>query len=230
MKVLVVDVGGTHVKVLATGRRKSLKFDSGPELTAAAMVKTVLAATEGWTYEAVTLGYPGPVANGRPVSEPHNLSPGWVRFNFEKAFGVPVTVLNDAAMQALGSYQGGRMLFMGLGTGLGTAAIDDGRLQPLELAHLPYREGKSFEDYLGTRGLKRLGRTKWEKHVYVVTELLRNALVADYVVLGGGNVTKLKALPPNARRGDNTNAFRGGFRIWETNPRYPAMGRAARKR
>ncbi|MEP7345288.1 MAG: ROK family protein [Gemmatimonadaceae bacterium] len=218
MKVLVVDVGGTHVKVLATGRRTPIKFDSGPTLTPRAMVRMVLEATAAWEYEAVTVGYPGPVVDGRPASEPHNLSPGWVRFDFDKAFGHPVTVVNDAAMQALGSYQGGRMLFIGLGTGLGTAAIDNGRLQPLELAHLPYREGKSFEDYLGLRGLKRLRRQKWEKHVHVVTEMLRNALVADYVMLGGGNVSKLKELPPNARRGDNANAFRGGFRIWHENP------------
>ena len=216
MKVLVIDVGGTHIKVLSTGRRTPLKFDSGRSLTAGSMVKLVLGATVGWEYEAVTIGYPGPVANGRPRREPHNLSGGWVRYDFEKAFGCPVIVVNDAAMQALGSYQGGRMLFIGLGTGLGTATIDDGKLQSLELAHLPYREGKTFEDYLGLRGLLRLGRKKWEKHVHLVTAMLRNAMVADYVVLGGGNVLKLEALPPKARRGDNTNAFRGGFGVWET--------------
>ncbi len=215
MNVLVVDLGGTHLKLLATGQRAARKFDSGPTFTPAAMVRTVLDATQGWGYDAITLGYPGPVANGRPVREPHNLAPGWVGFDFDKAFGCPVTVVNDAAMQALGSYQGGRMLFIGLGTGLGAASIDDGRLQPLELAHLPYRDGKTFEDYLGTRGLRRLGRRKWERHVHLVTEMLREALVADYVMLGGGNVSKLEALPPNARRGDNTNAFRGGFRVWE---------------
>lgn len=230
MKILVIDVGGTHVKVLASGRRTPVKFDSGPELTAAIMVKGVLEATAGWEYQAVTIGYPGPVVNGRPVREPHNLSGGWVRFDFERAFGCPVTVMNDAAMQALGSYQGGRMLFIGLGTGLGTATIDDGKLQSLELAHLPYREGKTYEDYLGARGLKRLGHRKWQKHVHIVTEMLRNALVADYVVLGGGNTAKLDVLPARTRRGDNANAFRGGFRVWEETPRTPARGKRGRRR
>ena len=228
MKVLVIDVGGTHVKVLSTGRRVPLKFDSGPDLTAAAMAAMVLGATAGWVYEAVTIGYPGPVVNGRPRREPHNLGGGWVRYDFEKAFGCPVTVVNDAAMQALGSYAGGRMLFIGLGTGLGTATIDDGKLQSLELAHLPYREGKTFEDYLGLRGLLRLGRKKWEKHVHLVTAMLCNAMVADYVVLGGGNVLKLDALPPNARQGDNTNAFRGGFGVWETHPPRGRLKRTPR--
>ena len=214
MNVLVIDVGGTHVKLLATGRRAPVKFDSGPHLTPAVMVGETLAATAGWRYDAVAIGYPGPVRKGRPVAEPHNLGRGWRRFDFGRAFHRPVRIVNDAAMQALGSYDGGRMLFLGLGTGLGTAVVEDHVVQPLELAHLPYREGKSFEDYLGVRGLERLGRHKWEKHVLVVTEMLRAAVVADHVVLGGGNVRKLRRLPPHARRGDNSNAFRGGMRIW----------------
>jgi len=214
VNVLVIDVGGTHVKLLATGRRTPAKFDSGPRLTPAVMVRETLAATTGWRYDAIAIGYPGPVRNGRPVAEPHNLGRGWRRFDFARAFRLPVRIVNDAAMQALGSYDGGRMLFLGLGTGLGTAVVEDHVVQSLELAHLPYREGKSFEDYLGVRGLERLGRRKWERHVHVVSELLRAAVVADHVVLGGGNVKKLLKLPPHARRGANLNAFRGGFRVW----------------
>jgi polyphosphate glucokinase len=215
MKVLVVDIGGTHVKLLASGRRVTVKVDSGPDLTPRRMVRRVLEATAGWRYEAVTLGYPGPVVRGRPLSDPHNLATGWMRFNFARAFGCPVRIVNDAAMQALGSYDGGRMLFLGLGTGLGSALVDNGVLLPLELAHLPYREHRTFEDYLGVRGLERLGHAKWQEHVAKVSELLRVAMVADHVVLGGGNVNKLKRLPKHTRRGDNANAFRGGFRIWE---------------
>ena len=218
MNVLVIDVGGTHVKLLATGRRTPVKFDSGPHLTPAVMVRETLAATTGWRYEAVTIGYPGPVRKGRPVADPFNLGRGWRRFDFARAFQKRVVVVNDAAMQALGSYDGGRMLFLGLGTGLGKAVVEEGVVQPMELAHLPYREGKSFEDYLGVRGLERLGHHKWAKHVGVVAEMLRAAVVADHVVLGGGNVRKLRRLPPHCRRGDNSNAFRGGFRVWETRP------------
>ena len=218
MNVLVIDVGGTHVKLLATGRRTPVKLDSGPHLTPAVMVRETLAATTGWRYEAVTIGYPGPVRKGRPVADPFNLGRGWRRFDFARAFQKRVVVVNDAAMQALGSYDGGRMLFLGLGTGLGTAVVEDGVVQPMELAHLPYRDGKSFEDYLGVRGLERLGHHKWAKHVGVVAEMLRAAVVADHVVLGGGNVRKLRRLPPHCRRGDNSNAFRGGFRVWETRP------------
>jgi polyphosphate glucokinase len=214
VNVLVIDVGGTHVKLLATGKRTPLRFDSGPRLTPAVMVRETLAATNGWRFEAVTIGYPGPVRKGRPVAEPFNLGRGWRRFDFARAFGRHVRIVNDAAMQALGSYDGGRMLFLGLGTGLGSAVVEDGVVQPLELAHLPYREGKSFEDYLGIRGLERLGHHKWAKHVAIVAELLRNAVIADHVVLGGGNVRKLGRLPPHCRRGDNSNAFRGGFRVW----------------
>ena len=214
MNVLVIDVGGTHVKLLATGRRTPRRFDSGLALTPAVMVRETLAATSDWRYAAITIGYPGPVAGGRPLADPHNLGPGWRRFDFRRAFRKPVLIVNDAAMQALGSYDGGRMLFLGLGTGLGSATVEDGVVRALELAHLPYREGKTFEDYLGTRGLERLGRHKWEKHVHVVAGMLRAAVVADHVVLGGGNVKKLRRLPPHCRRGDNRNAFRGGFRAW----------------
>ena len=188
------------------------------------MVAQVKRLTADWDYKAVSMGYPGPVTHGRPLREPLNLGPGWMRFDFQKAFGCPVKIINDAAMQALGSYQGGRMLFLGLGTGLGSAMIVDGVLEPMELAHLPYRK-RTYEDYLGLRGLQRLGKKKkWERHVFKVVEILREGLEADYVVLGGGNVKKLKNLPPKARRGDNQNAFLGGFRLWEPSPGTTEQG------
>lgn len=214
MNVLVLDVGGTHVKMLATGQDTPRKFDSGPTLTAQEMVDRVREATKDWKYEAVSIGYPGPVLRGKPVAEPINLGRGWVGFDFEKAFGCPVKLVNDAAMQALGSYQGGRMLFLGLGTGLGSAMIVDGILEPMELAHLPYRKA-TFEDYVGIRGLKRVGRKKWRGYVSDVVERLVAALQPDDVVLGGGNVRKLKDLPDHCRLGDNAHAFAGGFRLWE---------------
>ena len=214
MRVLVIDVGGTHVKMLATGRRKPVELSSGPKMTAKKMVKDVRELTAGWNYDAVSIGYPGPVVHGRPVCEPHNLGPGWVGFDFKKAFGRPVKITNDAAMQALGSYSGGRMLFLGLGTGLGSALIVDGVLEPMELAHLPYKHAKTYEDYVGLRGLKRLGRKKWARHVKDVVQQLKTALQADYVVLGGGNAKLLKSLPPATRVGGNANAFRGGYRLW----------------
>ena len=213
--VLVVDVGGTHVKVLATGRRKPIKISSGPEMTPAFLVAAVKKATASWKYSAVSIGYPGAVLHGRPISEPHHLACGWVGFNFRKAFGCPVRIINDAAMQALGSYRGGRMLFLGLGTGLGTALIVDGVLEPMELAHLPYRKGRTYEDYVGRAGLKRLGRKKWRRAVAEVVRLLATALEVDDVVLGGGNVKLLPTLPPGTRRGANRNAFAGGFRLWQ---------------
>jgi polyphosphate glucokinase len=212
--VLVIDVGGTHVKVLATGRKEPVKIPSGPDMTAARMVKEVREAVAGWKYSVVTIGYPGPVLHNRPLTEPPNLGRGWVGFDFGKAFGCPVKLINDAAMQALGSYEGGRMLFLGLGTGLGSALIVDGVLEPMELAHLPYKEG-TYEDYVGLAGLKRVGKKKWRRHVADVVEKLKNALQADYVVLGGGNAKLLKELPEGARLGDNANAFRGGSRLWE---------------
>lgn len=213
-RILVVDVGGTHVKLLVTGLKEPIEILSGPTLTAKAMVQKVKAALKDCPYDVVSLGYPGPVVHGHPLREPYNLGCGWVGFDFRKAFGRPVKIINDAAMQALGSYKGGRMLFLGLGTGLGSAMIVDGVLQPMELAHLPYKRGKTYEDYLGLRGLKRFGRKKWQRQVYKVVVELRAALEAEQVVLGGGNAKKLKKLPPSTILGDNQNAFLGGFRMW----------------
>jgi polyphosphate glucokinase len=214
MNVLVVDVGGTHVKILATGQKESRKFDSGPTLTPLQMVSGVKKLAADWKYDHVSIGYPGPVLHGRPVAEPHNLAAGWVRFDYRKAFGCPVKVVNDAAMQALGSYNGGKMLFLGLGTGLGTTLIVDGIVEPMELGHLPYKKS-TYEDYVGLRGLKKHGKHKWRRHVADVVKLLSAALEPDDVVLGGGNMKHLKKLPPGCRVGDNTNAFIGGFRLWE---------------
>jgi polyphosphate glucokinase len=214
-KILVIDVGGTNVKVLVTGQKEPVKIPSGPKMTARKMVKDVRKVVAGWKYAAVSIGYPGPVIHGRPLCEPHNLGSGWVGFDFQKAFGRPVKILNDAAMQALGIYKGGRMLFLGLGTGLGSAMIVDGLLEPMEVAHLPYKKGHTFEDYLGVRGLQRLGKKKWRRNVADVVEQLKTALEADYVVIGGGNAKQLKVLPPGARLGDNSTAFIGGFRLWE---------------
>jgi polyphosphate glucokinase len=219
VKVLVVDVGGSSIKVSTNGRNKPIRIPSGPELTAARMVGAVKQATAGWEYESVSIGYPGPVVHGRPAAEPKNLGAGWVRFDYHKAFGKPVKVVNDAAMQALGSYQGGRMLFLGLGTGLGSALVADGVLEPLELAHLPYRHGRSYEDYVGLRGFKRLGRRKWQAHVAKVVELLKRGLQVDYVMLGGGQTKNLERLPAGVRLGDNSHAIRGGIRLWDDSAR-----------
>ena len=213
-KILVLDVGGTNIKLQATGQKQPRKIPSGPDMTAKDMVRDVKAVTRDWKYDRVSIGYPGPVTAGHPVREPVNLGGGWVGFNYKKALGCPVRIVNDAAMQALGSYHGGRMLFLGLGTGLGSAMIVDGVLEPMELAHLPYKHGKTYEEYLGLRGLKRLGKKKWRKEVFKITEKLIGALQADYVVLGGGNAKKLKKLPPGARMGRNENAILGGFRLW----------------
>jgi polyphosphate glucokinase len=184
-------------------------------MTPRKMVKAIRAATAVWKYDAVSIGYPGPVAHGRPVCEPHNLGPGWVGFDFRKAFGRPVKVINDAAMQALGSYEGGRMLFLGLGTGLGSALVVDGSLEPMELAHLPYKKGRTYEHYVGLAGLRRLGKSRWRRHVKGVIEQLKSALQAEYVVVGGGNAKLLKNLPPDTQLGDNSNAFLGGYRLWQ---------------
>lgn len=215
-KILVIDVGGTHVKIKATGHKKEIKIDSGPKMTAAEMVRAVRKAAADWDYSAVSIGYPGPVVHGSLLHEPYNLGGGWVRFNFERAFRHPVKIVNDAAMQALGSYEGGRMLFLGLGTGLGSAMIVDGVVEPMELAHLPYKKHGTYEDYVGDRALKKFGKKKWRREVFDVVERLKAALEPDYVVLGGGNVRLLKKLPPGARLGDNQNAFRGGFRLWQS--------------
>lgn len=214
MNILVVDVGGTSVKILATGHEESRKFPSGPTLTAEQMVARVQELAGEWQYEAVSIGYPGFVMRGRPIAEPHNLSPGWVGFDFQTAFGCPAKIINDAAMQALGSYRGGKMLFLGLGTGLGSAMVVDGIVEPMELAHLPYRKS-TFEDYVGKRGLDRKGKKKWREHVADVVAKLVAALEPDDIVLGGGNVKNLKVLPPGCRAGENANAFLGGFRLWE---------------
>lgn len=214
MKVLAIDVGGTNVKLLASGHEARRKFPSGPKMTVKQMVDESRKVAADWKYDAVSIGYPGVVLDSHLLSEPHNLGKGWVGFNFEKAFGCPVKVINDAAMQALGSYKGGRMLFLGLGTGLGSAMIINGLLQPMELAHLPYRKG-TYEDYVGLRGMIRFGKKKWRKHVADVVRKLTAALEPDDVVLGGGNVKFLKVLPPKCRAGNNANAFIGGFRLWE---------------
>ena len=214
MNVLVVDVGGTHVKVLASGQRESRQFDSGPALLPKDMVLGVQKIANGWSYEMVSIGYPGPVLRNRPIAEPHNLGRGWVGFDFETAFGHPVKLINDAAMQALGGYKGGKMLFLGLGTGLGSTMIVDGIIEPMELGHLPYKK-YTYEDYVGQRGLERGGKHKWRRYVADVVARLAEALEPDDVVLGGGNVKHLAKLPPGCRAGDNANAFLGGFRLWE---------------
>ena len=211
--VLVVDVGGTSVKILASGQNEHRSFPSGPTLTPKRMVSGVKKLAGGWMYDVVSIGCPGPVLRGRPVAEPYNLGRGWVGFDFAAAFGRPVKVVNDAAMQALGSYKGGKMLFLGLGTGLGTAMIVEGIVEPMELGHLPYKKG-TYEDYVGRAGLERHGKKKWRRHVADVVARLIAALEPDDTVIGGGNVRKLEALPPHCRAGDNANAFRGGFRMW----------------
>lgn len=214
MRVLVVDIGGTHVKILTTGQTEHREFPSGPGMTPGRMVAGVKKLAADWKYQAVSIGYPGVVVHNRPVAEPHNLGHGWVGFQYEKAFRRPVKLINDAAMQALGSYKGGKLLFLGLGTGLGSAMVVDGFVEPMELGHLPYKKA-TYEDYVGLRGLEKWGKKKWRSHVADVVERLVTALEPDDVVLGGGNVKKLKKLPPGCRQGDNANAFVGGFRLWE---------------
>ena len=214
MKVLVVDVGGTNVKVLMTGRRVAQKIPSGTSMTATQMVTQVQSLAADWRFDVVSIGFPGPVTHGRPLTDPPNLGTGWVGFDFAKAFGRPVKLINDAAMQALGCYNGGRMLFLGLGTGLGSALVVDGALEPMELAHLPYRKGRTYEDYVGLRGLDRLGKKRWRRHVAAVANTLKTALCADDLVIGGGNAKFLKTPPEGARVVDNSNAFEGGFRLW----------------
>lgn len=214
MKVLVVDVGGTHLKILLSGQDTPRRTPSGPRMGAAQMVEKVHALADGWDFDRVSIGYPGPARDGAPCGEPPNLRPGWVGFDFAGAFGKPVRLINDAAMQALGSYEGGKMLFLGLGTGLGSTLIVDRLVVPMELGHLPYRDA-TFEDYVGEHGLQRAGKRKWRRHVADVVARLTAALLPDEVVLGGGNVHQLKELPPLCRAGDNANAFTGGFRLWD---------------
>ena len=221
MKVLVIDIGGTNVKVLVSGKETPRKFPSGPKMTPEEMVAGVLSATQDWDYEVVSIGYPGPVLCGQALTDPVNLGPGWIGFDFEAAVGVPVRVINDAAMQALGSYQGKKMLFLGLGTGVGAAVIMDGNIEALEIGRFHYKK-RTLEHYLGNRALKRLGRKKWQRHVEAAVERLVAALKPDDVVLGGGNVKKLKQLPDGTRAGANANAFLGGFRLWQGDVPHPA--------
>jgi polyphosphate glucokinase len=223
MPTLVIDIGGTHIKVLCEGYKEPVKIESGPDMTPELMAKAVLKAAQDWNYDRISIGYPGPVLNHKPALDPHNLGPGWVDFHYQKAFGKPLRMMNDAGMQALGSYRGGNLLFLGLGTGMGSAlVIEDphgkahsGIVQAMELAHLPYRKGYTYEDYVGLRGLERLGKKRWRKHVNHVIHILSAALRADSIVLGGGNAKLLKDLPEHVRLGANDNAFRGGFKLWE---------------
>jgi polyphosphate glucokinase len=214
-RVLAVDVGGSHVKVLRSGETEHRRFESGPELSAQQMVDGVRSLTSDWPFDKVSIGIPSPVHDGHVVSEPVNLGAGWVGFDFAQAFGKPTKVINDAAMQALGSYEGGKMLFLGIGTGLGSALVVNGVVEPMELGHLPFRKA-TFEDYVGERGMTRLGKKKWQKAVFETVELLTAALEPDYVVLGGGNAKKLEELPPDVRLGANDNAFVGAFRLWDS--------------
>jgi polyphosphate glucokinase len=230
VNVLVIDVGGTHVKILATGQKQFREFPSGPTLTAKQMVVDVTKLAGDWKYDAVSIGYPGPVIRNRLLAESHNLGRSWMGYDFKAAFKRPVKVVNDAAMQALGSYKAGKMLFLGLGTGLGSAMIVAGIVEPMELGHLPYKK-RTFEDYVGVRGYERLGKKKWRKEVAEVVSRLVAALEPEDVVLGGGNVKKLKELPPGCRAGANANAFLGGFRLWQaTNGRDSSNSGKARLR
>ena len=237
MKELVIDIGGTHVKILATGQKLERRMDSSPTLTARQMVSGVRALANGWKYDVVSIGYPGPVLRNRPVNEPYNLGKGWVDFDYDAALGCPMKMVNDAAMQALGSYDGGKMLFLGLGTGLGSTLIVDGVIVPMELAHLPYRKA-TFEDYVGKRGLDRYGKKKWRRYVEDVVERFVAAFEPEDVVLGGGNAANLAELPPRCRLGSNANAFAGGFRLWSSarkrrdvrqEPKRPAKSRGGRR-
>jgi len=217
VNVLVIDIGGTHVKLLATGQDEPREFESGPSLSPERMVAGVKKVGRGWNYDVISMGYPGVVHHGRPIAEPHNLGKGWVRFDYQGGFGRPVKIINDAAMQALGCYKGGKMLFLGFGTGLGSTLIVDGIVEPMELGHLPYKKG-TYEEYVGQRGLEKRGKSEWRRYVADVVTRLTAALEPDDVVLGGGNVRKLKELPPGSRAGENSKAFVGGFRLWEDAP------------
>jgi polyphosphate glucokinase len=218
MKILVIDVGGTHIKVASTDNRVPIKIPSGPTMTAELMAKDVLAATKDWAYDCISIGYPGPVVHDRPLAEPHNLAAGWIDFPYKKAFGKPLRFINDAAMQALGGYKGGRMLFLGIGTGLGSAMIFDGVVIPLELAHLPYKKGHTYEEYIGLAGLQRRGEERWRKSVLDIVERLQAGLVCDSVLLGGGNAKLMKGLPSHVILGANSNAIDGGIKLWQDVP------------
>jgi len=228
MKVLVIDIGGTNIKVASTDLRVPIKIPSGPHMTAKTMVEDVLNATKEWKYDCITIGYPGPVNHDAPTMEPHNLAPGWIDFPYAKAFGKPHRFINDAAMQALGGYKGGKMLFLGTGTGMGSAVIADGLILPLELAHLPYKKGLTYEEYIGLAGLERRGKKKWRKSVLDIIERLKAAMVCDYVLLGGGNAKLMKELPPHVILGANSNAIDGGIKLWEMDA--PAAKAAGKKR
>ncbi len=237
MNVLSIDVGGTNVKILLSGEQEPRKMPSGPDFTPQQLVKDVKVLAKGWSYDVVSIGFPAPVHNNAPVAEPFNIGKGWVDFNYEKAFGCPVKMINDAAMQALGSYKGGKMLFLGFGTGLGSAVVLDDVLLPLELGHLPFKK-KTFEEYVGVHGMEKSGKARWKKHVFETVEILTAAILPDYVVLGGGNAKKLGDLPPACIAGNNANAFLGGFRMWEgpadrrtkPDPEVKKVARATQKR
>ena len=215
MKILVIDIGGTNIKVASSDVRVPIKVPSGPTMTAERMTKDVLAATKGWDYDCISIGYPGPVVHDRPLAEPHNLAAGWIDFPYQKAFGKPLRFINDAAMQALGGYKGGRMLFLGIGTGLGSAMIFDGVVIPLELAHLPYKKGRTYEEYIGLAGLERRGVERWRKSVLDIIERLQAALICDSVLLGGGNAKLMENLPEHVILGSNGNAIDGGIKLWQ---------------
>ncbi|MEI6323391.1 MAG: ROK family protein [bacterium] len=237
MNVLSIDVGGTNVKILLSGEKEPRKIPSGPDFTPQQLVKDVKVLAKGWSYDVVSIGFPAPVHNNAPVAEPFNIGKGWVDFNYERAFGCPVKMINDAAMQALGSYKGGKMLFLGFGTGLGSAVVLDDVLLPLELGHLPFKK-KTFEEYVGVHGMEKSGKARWKKHVFETVEILTAAILPDYVVLGGGNTKKLGDLPPACIAGNNANAFLGGFRMWEgpadrrtkPDPEVKKVARATQKR
>lgn len=214
--VLVLDIGGTHIKVASNTQRTPLKIPSGSTMTAKQMAEQVILGTKGWKYDCISIGYPGPVVDDHPLTEPHNLAPGWIDFPYQKAFQKPIRFINDAAMQALGGYRGGRMLFLGIGTGLGSAMILEGIVVPLELAHLPYRKGKTYEEYVGKEGLELRGKKRWRKSVLDVVERLMAGLVCEYVLLGGGNAKLIKRLPPHVVLGSNSNAIEGGIRLWQS--------------
>ncbi len=215
MNVLVIDIGGTNIKIASTKRHVPIKIPSGTGLTAEQMVNDVLTATTGWAYDCISIGYPGPVTHDHPLAEPHNLGGGWVDFPYQKTFPKPLRFINDAAMQALGGYKGGRMLFLGTGTGLGSAMICNDQVIALELAHLPYKKGLTYEDYIGLRGLERRGKKRWRKSVLDIVERLKAAMVCDYVLLGGGNAKLMKNIPPHLILGENANAIRGGIKLWD---------------